>query len=88
MIPVEYGVMTTGIAAFHRVIAFDALFGVVAVFAFLDDEPVAADAAITLVEHGEIIRNPLATGMPGSGKRAGSIGEERNEDSVLPPVRW
>ena len=82
VIPVEYGLMTTGLLALDGVVALDALLGVVAGLAFLDDEAGAADAAITLVEHVEIIGHAVGDRYPGPGKRAGPIGEQRNVDAV------
>jgi hypothetical protein len=48
-----------GVLAFHRVVALDALFGVVAGLTFLDDDLDTADAAVTLVEHRHVINKPV-----------------------------
>ena len=81
VIPVEYGLMT-GVAALDGVVAFDALLGVVAGLAFLDHQLLAADAAVTLVEHVEIVRHAVGDRYLGPGKRTGPIGEQRHEDAV------
>ena len=69
--------------ALHRVITLDTLFGVVAGFAFIDDELDAADATVALVKHVEIIGQPVGDGYPRPGEGAGPISEEWNVKSVL-----
>jgi hypothetical protein len=84
VMPVEIRSDDDRVFALHRVVAFDAFFGVVAGLAFLDDELDAADAAVALVEHIQIINAmPVGDRNARPGKRAGAIGKERNVNSVL-----
>ena len=81
--PVEYGLTTAGFLPFTGVVAFDALLGVVAGLALFDDELDAADAAVALVEHVEIVRHAVGDRNARSGEGAGPIGEERNIDALF-----
>jgi hypothetical protein len=71
------------VLALHRFIAFDALLGVVAGLAFLENELHAADAAVALVEHAEIVVHAVRDGDAGPGEGAGAVGEEGHIDRVL-----
>ena len=55
VMPVENGLTTVGVLVLDRLPALDALLGVVAGLAFLDVELDAADAAVALVEHGQVV---------------------------------
>ena len=57
----------------------DAFLSVVSSLALLDDQPLAADTTVTLVEHGEIICHAVGDRYAGPGKRTGPVGEQRNE---------
>ena len=83
VIPVEYGIDDDRVLALHGVVALDALFGVVAGFALLDDELGAADAAVALVQHVQVVRHAVGDGYPRARVGAGPIGEERNIDAVF-----
>ena len=69
--------------ALDRFPALHALLGVVAGFAFLDVELDAADAAVTLVEHVEIVVHAVGDRDAGIGVRPGPVGEQRHVDGVL-----
>ena len=81
--PVDQGLTMTGLLALHRLVAFDALLGVVARLAFLDDELDAADAAVALVQHLEIVVHAVRDRDARARERSGPIGEERHVDLVL-----
>ena len=81
--PVEYGLITTGFLLFTLLVALDALLGVVAGLAFLDDELDAADAAVALVEHVEVVVHAVGDRDAGTGERTGAVGQQRNVDAVL-----
>ena len=81
--PVENGLTTVGCLALDRFPALDALLGVVAGLAFLDVELDAADAAVALVEHGEIVVHAVGDRDAGIGIGAGAVGEQRHVDAVL-----
>ena len=80
--PGGIGVDDERIARLHRVVAFDALLGVVAGLAFLDDDRGAADAAVPLVEHRQIVAQAVEDGDPRPGIGAGAVAEKRNEISL------
>ena len=71
------------VLALHGLIAFDAFLGVVAGLAFLEHELHAADAAVALVEHAQVVVHAVGDGRAGPGEGAGAVGEEGNIDRVL-----
>src|ERR1700722_8546581 len=81
--PGRTGIKDDGEFALHGLVALDAFFGVVTGLALVNDDLGAADAAIALVEHVQIIRHAVGDRYPGSGERAGAIAEERNVDAVF-----
>ena len=72
----------------HRVlrldlfVAFETLLGVVAGLAFLDDQLDAADAAVTLVQHVEVVGHAVDDRRAGAGERAGTVRQQRDIDPV------
>src|SRR5260370_7211614 len=68
-------------------VALHALLGIVAGLAFLDVELDPADAAVTLIEHGQIIVHAVGDRNAGAREWSGPIGEQRNIDAVLSPSR-
>ena len=76
------GVDDDRIVVLDRVVTLDAFVGVVAGLTLLDDEPLAANAAVALVEHGEVIRHAVGNGDARAGERTGTVGEQRNEYPV------
>ncbi len=70
------------VLALDLLVALDALLGVVAGLAFLDVELDAADAAVALVEHVEIVGHAAADRNAGDRKAAGAVGEQRDVDLV------
>ena len=81
--PGRIGRADYGAFAVRPVIAFDALFGVVAGFALLDDEASAADATVARVKHIQVIRHAIEDRSPRSGIGASAIAHEWNVNSVL-----
>ena len=75
------------ILALERLVAFDALLVLVAGLAFLDDDLGAADAAVTRVEHVEVVVHAVGDRNAGIGERAGAVGEQRYEESRRRPAR-
>ena len=72
-----------GIFGLHGVVALQTLLGVVARLAFVDDELDAADAAVALVEHVEIIMHAVGDRRARSSEGAGAVGEQRHIDRIL-----
>ena len=64
----------------HRLVAFQALGRVVAGLAFLDGDLHAADAAVALVQHLEIIVHAVGDIRAGARERTRAIGEQRHEN--------
>ena len=84
--PVEYGLTTTGFFALTVLVALDALLGVVAGLAFLDDDLDAADAAVALVEHRQIVVHAVGDRDARAGEGAGAVGEQRHVDACPAPA--
>ena len=68
--------------ALDRLVALDALLGVVAGLAFLHDDLHPADAPVALVEHVEIIGHAVGDRRSGTGVGTGAVAEQRDVDSV------
>ena len=66
-----------------RVVALEALLGVVAGLAFVDRELDAADAAVALVQHRQIVVHAVGDRRARAGERAGAVGEQRHVDRVF-----
>ena len=71
-----------GALALQALVAFDALLGVVLRLALLPDDLDAVDAAVTLVEEGEVVHEAVGDGD--AARRVGTrpVHEQRNEDSL------
>src|SRR5262249_47978842 len=69
-------------------VTLDAFLGVVAGLAFLDDQLDAADAAVALVEHRQIVVHAVGDRDARAGERAGAIGEQRNINPLLRRDRY
>src|SRR5271166_6393609 len=67
----------------HRIVALEALLGVVAGLALVDDELDAADASVALVEHRQVVMHTVGDRRARSRKGAGAVGEERHVDRVF-----
>ena len=72
-----------GAAVLELLVACHAAIGVVAGIAFLDDQRHAADPAIALVEHGEIIGEPVGERDAVRCVWSGAVDHGRNELEVL-----
>ena len=65
--------------ALGRLIAFDALFGVIGGLAFRGQDLFAADPAIAFIEQGEIVVEPIGILRAVRAVRAGAIGKVRHD---------
>ena len=83
VIPVEYGFTTAGFLALDRFPALDALLGVVAGFALFDVELHAADAAVALVEHCQIVVHAVGDRNSRAGIGPGTVGQQRYVNLIL-----
>ena len=69
--------------ALERFIAFDAALVLVAGLAFLEHQLGAANAAVAVVQHGEVIVHAVCDRSTRIGKGTGAIGQERYESALL-----
>src|SRR5262245_9875760 len=76
------GIDHVRILRFYLFVAFDTLLGVVARLAFLDEQLYAADAAIALIEHVEIVGHAVHDRRAGNRERSGAIRQQWNENTV------
>jgi len=71
-----------GTFRFDLLVALETLLGVVAGLALFDDDLDAADAAITLVEHVEVVGHAVGDRRARARESAGAVGQERNIKSI------